>query len=222
MDSYYSNNEFDVGEFNKAFESAQKIKIDEENDEELDLLSQEIEKEQLHNMTFGNIFINMKEEVFGTIYDLLSFNYDSSILEIFSKNNRLFYLGIFLILLCFVLYIISYLFFYPKPKDKNFNLNANIGLPKDYKLSYYPYKQQDAKEIIESRQTIANLKKKLVDSRVKIKGLESQIASKPSVPITPVVDTNQDIEYEVDDEVLNSDMIPEIVKEQMKNQVLNE
>lgn len=221
MDSYYSNNEFDVGEFNKAFESAQKMKVDEENDEELDLLSQEIEKEKLHNMTFGNIFINMKEEVFGTIYDLLSFNYDNSILEIFSKNNRLFYLGIFLILLCFVLYIISYLFFYPKPKDKNFNLNANIGVPKDYKLSYYPYKQQDAKEIIESRQTIANLKKKLVDSRVKIKGLENQIASKPSVP-TPVINTDQDIEYEVDDEVLNSDMIPEIVKEQMKNQVLNE
>ena len=62
----------------------------------------------------------------------------------------------------------------------------------------------------------------MVDSRVKIKGLESQIASNPSVPIPPVVDTNQDIEYEVDDEVLNSDMIPEIVKEQMKNQVLNE
>lgn len=222
MDSYYSNNEFDVGEFNKAFESAQKMKVDEENDEELDLLSQEIEKEKLHNMTFGNIFINMKEEVFGTIYDLLSFNYDNSILEIFSKNNRLFYLGIFLILLCFVLYIISYLFFYPQPKDKNFNINANIGVPKDYKLSYYPYKQQDAKEIIENRQTIANLKKKLVDSRVKIKGLESQINLKPSVPITPVVSADQNIEYEVDDEVLNSDMIPEIVKEQMKNQVLNE
>jgi uncharacterized PurR-regulated membrane protein YhhQ (DUF165 family) len=77
-------------------------------------------------MRLGNIFSNMKDEVFGTIYDMLSFNYTDSYSEIFTKNNRLFYIGLFLILVCIILYLISYMFYYPKPKDKNFNLNANI------------------------------------------------------------------------------------------------
>lgn len=211
MNTYYSNNEFDINKFNKTFDEIQRNKINEENDEEeLKLLNKEINKKNVGDMRLGSIFSNMKDEVFGTIYDMLSFNYENSYSEIFTKNNRLFYIGIFLILICIILYLISYLFYYPKPKDKNFNFNANIGIPKDYKFSYYPYKKQDAQEIIDNRKTIETLKKKLVDSKLKIKELEKNIITPPN------------IEYEVDNDIVDSDMIPTAVKEQLQTQVKNE
>ena len=205
MNNYYSNNDFDVNKFNKTFEENQKNKINEEEEQEyLDKKSQIITKKNLGEMRLGSIFSTMKDEVFGTIYDMLSFNYEDSYSEIFTKNNRLFYIGLFLIIVCIILYFISYLFYYPKPEDKNFNLNANIGVPNDYKFRYYPYKEQDAQEIIESRKTIDSLKKKLVDSKLKIKELE------------------KNIQYEVDDEMVNSDMIPPAVKQQIQTQVKND
>ena len=205
MNNYYSNNDFDVNQFNKTFEENQKNKINEEEEQEyLDKKSQIITKKNLGEMRLGSIFSTMKDEVFGTIYDMLSFNYEDSYSEIFTKNNRLFYIGLFLIIVCIILYFISYLFYYPKPEDKNFNLNANIGVPNDYKFRYYPYKEQDAQEIIESRKTIDSLKKKLVDSKLKIKELE------------------KNIQYEVDDEMVNSDMIPPAVKQQIQTQVKND
>ena len=203
MNNYYSNNEFNINKFNKEFEETQ---TEENIEDDLTELNKEITKKKLHDIRLGSILSNMKEEVFGTLYDMLSFNYENSYSEIFTKNNRLFYIGLFLIMICIILYLISYLFYYPKPKD--INLNANIGLPNDYKFRYYPYKKQDAKDVIENRKTIESLKKKLVDSKLKIKQLETQ------------VDNN--VEYEVDDEVIASDMIPPAVKEQIKTQVQNE
>jgi hypothetical protein len=66
-------------------------------------LNKEIYNQFLSDMRLGNIFSNMKDEVFGTIYDMLSFNYTDSYSEIFTKNNRLFYIGLFLILVCIIL-----------------------------------------------------------------------------------------------------------------------
>ena len=212
MNNFYSNNDFDVNKFNQDFEAIQNKNLKEkENDEEKDD-DEEVNypKKTLNDMRLGSLFSNMKDEVFGTIYDMLSLNYKDSFTEIFTKNNRLFYIGIFLVLVCIVLYVISYLFFYPKPEDKKFNLNANIGLPDDYKFRYYPYKQQDAQEIIENRKTIESLKKKLVESKVKIKQLESKTKTTPKV------------EYEVDNEIINSDMMPPAVKNQIQTQMNNE
>ena len=209
MNNFYSNNEFDVNKFNNTFDEKQSVK-EEEDQKFLDDKMEVINKKSFGDMRLGSIFSNMKDEVFGTIYDILSFNYDVSYSEIFTKNNRLFYLGLFLIIVCIILYLVSYLFYYPKPKDKNINLNANIGIPKDYKFRYYPYNQQDAQEIIESRKTIDTLKKKLVDSKLKIKELEKNIPKASN------------LEYEVDDEMINSDMIPAAVKEQIQTQVKND
>jgi len=174
MDKYYSNNELDINEFNKTFEEKQKQN---KKENELEAMNKIIENQQLHDMSLGDIFINMKEEIFGIIYDIFSINFNSfdTFSEIFTKNNRLFYIGIFLIIICIFLYIISYLFFYPKKKQKDININANLSVPNDYKFRYYPYNKQDASEIIESRKTIVSLKKKLLNSTDNIKKMQNEI-----------------------------------------------
>ena len=61
MDNYYSNNEFDINKFNTVFEENQ-VNLDKKKDNELDGMKQVIEKEQLHDMSLGKIFVNMKED----------------------------------------------------------------------------------------------------------------------------------------------------------------
>ena len=165
MDRFYSNNEFDIRRFNNVFEEQQKSKQKEE-DEELDIMKKVIEKEKLHDMSFGKIFVNMKEEIFGIIYDVLSLNFDSfdTFTEIFTKNNRLFYFGLFLLIICILLYIVSYLFFYPKKEPTNLNVNANLSVPNDYKFRYYPYNKQNASDIVESKKMNNILRTKLKSS----------------------------------------------------------
>ena len=128
MDNYYSNNEFDINKFNTVFEENQ-VNLDKKKDNELDGMKQVIEKEQLHDMSLGKIFVNMKEEIFGILYDIITINFNSfdKFFEIFTKKNRLFHIGLFLIIICIFLYIISYLFFYPKPEQKG--INADLYIP---------------------------------------------------------------------------------------------
>ena len=214
MNNFYSNNEFDINKFNKKFDKIQNVKEEEEQqylDQQMKIIN---EKNSLKNMRLGSIFSRMKDEVFGTIYDMLSFNYENSYSEIFTKNNRLFYIGIFLIIICIILYFISYLFFYPKPIDNNINLNANIGIPDDYKLRYYPYNKQDSQEIIENRKTIDLLKKKLIDSKLQIKELEK------SIPKTiPTQNSLPRTQYQVDNAIISSDNMPPAVKQQIQNPI---
>ena len=62
-------------------------------------------------MRIGEIFSKMKDEVFKFIDELLGGRY-KSIKDLFTKNNRLFYLGLFLLIICLFLYLLSYLFLY--------------------------------------------------------------------------------------------------------------
>lgn len=201
MSSFSSNNEFDIYKFNKEFENSQK----DVNEEEI-INVEEIEDEKLHEMSIGEIFINMKEEVFGIINDILSLNYENNFSEIFTKNNRLFYFGLFLLIICIFLYIISYLFFYPKPKDKNLNINANLGIPNDYKFNYYPYKRQDVNEIKDNRNTINSLRNELNISNSKIKYLQRELSKRS------VVNTDN-LNFEVDGNFVDPRIVPKDIKD---------
>ena len=57
-------------------------------------------------------------------------------IDLFTKNNRLFYVGLFLLLVCGVLYLISFIFFYPSNTQKN---DININIPNDYSFKYLPH-----------------------------------------------------------------------------------
>lgn len=202
MSSYNSNNEFDIYKFNKEFENSQKDNLDEE-----EIINvEEIESDKLHEMRLGEIFTNMKDEVFGIISDILSLNYENNFSEIFTKNNRLFYFGLFLLIICIFLYIISYLFFYPKPKDRNLNINANLDIPNDYKFNYYPYKRQDVSEIKESRNTINNLKNELNISNSKIKYLQRELSKISAV-------NTGNLNFEVDGNIVDPRIVPKEIKD---------
>lgn len=215
MDRFYSNNEFDIRRFNNVFEEQQKSNQKEE-DEELEIMKKVIEKEKLHDMSFGKIFVNMKEEIFGIIYDVLSLNFDSfdTFTEIFTKNNRLFYFGLFLLIICILLYIVSYLFFYPKKEPTNLNVNANLSVPNDYKFRYYPYNKQNASDIVESKKMNNILRNKLKSSNREIFQLKNELNK-----LNSKMDEINEMAYEVDNQEVDSDIIPKEIKDQIKNQV---
>ena len=153
MEVYNTNNELDIKKFNKIFEQNQLENINEEIDEEI--INKDNDK-LLHNMTYETIFNNMNDEVFGIIFDLISLNYKKTITEIFTKNDRLLYLGLFLIIVCIILYIISFLFFSDMPlktisKNKknmpNYQYNSMI---ENQKFQYLN------NEIFQIKQLIAN------------------------------------------------------------------
>ncbi len=220
MDEYYSNNEFDIGEFNKNFEKQQEEEV--KNDKELEMMKKVIEKKKLHEMSFGKIFVNMKDEIFGILYDLISLNYDSfdSFLNIFIKNNRLFYIGLFLIIICLFLYLISNFFY--REDENDININANLNLPNDYKFRHFPYNKQDAPNIVESKRNAiikknnAFLKRKLQNKTLEIEKMKGELKN-----LRNELDINleDNIKYEVDDGEVDSDLIPEEIKNKIKMQV---
>ena len=215
MDNYYSNNDFDINKFNTVFEKNQ-INLNKKKDNELDAMKKVIKKEQLHDMSLGKIFVNMKEEIFGILYDVITINFNSfdTFLEIFTKKNRLFHMGLFLIIICIFLYIISYLFFYPKPEQKDLNINANLSVPKDYKFGYYPYNKQNASNIVKSRKSNSLLKKKLLNSTKRINMMQDEINS-----LKNQINNVDEYNYELDDQEVDSEIIPKEIKDQIKNQI---
>lgn len=217
MDSFYSNNEFDITRFNNVFDEQQEKNIKKDkNKEELELMKKVIEKEKLHDMSFGKIFVKMKDEVFGILYDILSLNFDSfdTFTNIFTKDNRLFYFGLFLLIICILLYIVSYLFFYPKKEARDLNVNANLSVPNDYKFSYYPYNKQNASDIVESKKMNNILKNQLRNSNRQVSQLRNEL-NKLSSKMNEI----NDMDYEIDNQEVDSDIIPKEIKDQIKNQI---
>ena len=47
--------------------------------------------------------------------------------------------GLFMLLMCCILYFISYIFFYPSDVKRN---DININIPNDYSFNYKPYEVQ--------------------------------------------------------------------------------
>ena len=113
-----TNNGFDIANFNKEFEekqtkySAIKSQTEKTN---LNKLSREIKKKLLHQLSIGEILINMKDTIFGIYTDFLFLDYK----DILTKENRLFYIGILLILIALIIKIISYIFLTYEKKSNN-------------------------------------------------------------------------------------------------------
>ena len=84
------------------------------------------------NNYFSNLFENIKITLRDIIDDIKNKKYDSfpSFLNIFIKNNRILYFGLFLIFICIILYILSFLFYSKKKKNPSIDVNTNINLSK--------------------------------------------------------------------------------------------
>jgi hypothetical protein len=106
--AYTTNGKFDLGKFNDAFagqkESQKKInnELDSYN---LKMLGGDIVKKSLYQNDMGDIIIGIKNSWFFLMDDLLQQKISTNT---FTKDNRLFYLGITFILIAIVMYIYNF------------------------------------------------------------------------------------------------------------------
>ena len=161
MDDYYDNNNFDIDAFNKEFIKRKEEIEKTEREKEMELTRKMNKKETGSSFLspIVNVVTDAADSMFSLIYDLISINYRSldDLKNIFVKENRLFYLGICLLITSLIMYIISYLFI--PSDDKN---DININIPQDYSFKYYPYEQQkaeDVKKIIDLEREVSTMSK---------------------------------------------------------------
>ena len=152
MDSnYYDNNELDINKFNELYKKGEieknRVK-DEERENNLKSLETNNNKKSINELSINEIVDNFKNENFDLIYDLFTFNYSSKndFYNLFTKNNRLFYFGLLILIICIIFYIFILVF------SESYDININI--PRDYNISYKNTK-------IEKNNDIKNLRKEL-------------------------------------------------------------
>ena len=168
MDNYYDNNNFDIDKFNKKFKQMQdeeKNKEKLEREEYLKNLEEKQEINKITDLTVKEIIINTKNEIFDLIYEIISFDFEGfeGFIGLLTKNNRLFYIGIFLLFICFILYFLSNIIYYPNAKK-----DININIPNDYSFNYKPYEIQtneQSEEISKLKKQIELLKNQPVNSQ---------------------------------------------------------
>jgi len=112
LDYYTASGEFNLALFNKTFREDQIKRIEFYRMAEakrLEELNQEANKTTpLHLLSIGQIFINMKDAIFGICTDLSS---DQPITtDILLKNNRLFYVGLLMVIIYLLYLLFSNLF----------------------------------------------------------------------------------------------------------------
>lgn len=103
FDFYTSTGEFNAKMFNKKFREEQRQRIKEGRDSNLEKLNETVKIRKLHDMSIGEHIFKI-QNTFNDIIDDLGTGIN---LDIFIKDNRLFYIGLFLFLV-FVIYLIIY------------------------------------------------------------------------------------------------------------------
>ena len=90
-------------------------------EKKLEALSEPDVERPIYNKSIGEILIRTKDSMFGILDDLLSFKFEAST---FTKDNRIFHIGI--VILFIVILIFIYYIFFSFKKDKNKDLNINV------------------------------------------------------------------------------------------------
>lgn len=100
-----SSKKFDLGQFNKTFDRNKEIATESQkiNDlNKLNALSRETMRVSLYDLSLFQIIINTKNTWFNLLDDLLDQNFE---LETFTKENRLFYIGLTVVFFSVLLYL---------------------------------------------------------------------------------------------------------------------
>jgi hypothetical protein len=103
---YTSSGEFNLALFNKTFREEQIKRIQfyrKQEEDKLNRLNAEPPAPDFANLSVGQHIFNMKDSVFNTVSDLASGKPLSS--SILTKNNRLFYFGLLLVII-FIVYLV--------------------------------------------------------------------------------------------------------------------
>lgn len=99
---------FDVQEFNKQFEldkEQRKLIAQEKDLQKLRQLNETIVEKKLYENTVSDIIIGIKNSWFNLLDDLLEQKFSISI---FTRENRLFYIGITLIIMGLLIYLYNF------------------------------------------------------------------------------------------------------------------
>lgn len=115
--------QFDVQDFNKKFNEDKAKRKEESKQRELDKLAElnkPVREKRLLEMNFADILIGIKDSWFGILDDLLQQKYT---FDTFTKHNRLFFVGLTLILIGLIVFVYNFLVDDPEEeklqKDKN-------------------------------------------------------------------------------------------------------
>jgi hypothetical protein len=98
--------DFDINKFNAVFEKEienTNKKTKEEEEKRLKELNKVKEEKDIYNMSVGEILINLKDELFDIIYDIITLR----IFTTYNKPNRFFYIGLALMLYAIIMYAVT-------------------------------------------------------------------------------------------------------------------
>ena len=132
-------NDFDLKKFNNEFDKAISKK---ENTKRIDEKNYKIEKKKIYELSLKEILINLKNNIFDVFYEIFTLKFSSfdEFILIFTKNDRLFYIGTFLILCSIIFYILYIIFYDDLKKESNVyntynTYNNNDSIPLKYVTS---------------------------------------------------------------------------------------
>lgn len=129
---------FDIDRFNRNFDQyreRRKVVMNAEMEARLAELNKPPPDIPLWDRPIGTILVDMKDAIFGIIDDLLSYKFN---LNIFVKDNRLFYLGLFILISILTVFLLGLLV----------NLDNNTPqIDKVIQHHYYYHQQQQPVEV---------------------------------------------------------------------------
>ena len=123
-----STGDFDINKFNRFYEQYREKRKREKRKKMIRRLSElEVPKEKIpiYKESVGNMLVNFKDAIFNTLDDALQKKFT---LVTITKNNRLFYWGMLLIIIALVMYLYSIFADQPK-EDKSV---IRIMLPEEW------------------------------------------------------------------------------------------
>lgn len=120
------DNRFEVDRFNRDFDQykvRRKLEMNESMRKRLEELNTPEPEPPIYNQPIGKILIDTKDEIFNIIDDLLQFKISVST---FTKANRLFYIGLIIVIIAIIFYI----------WDLFINVSKSDKLPTVYEVNH--------------------------------------------------------------------------------------
>ena len=110
LDKTVTTTEFDVTEFNKDFEAHRENvghQVSEIEKQRLQEFNKQEQSKSIYNLSLFEIFIGIKDTWFGLFDDLLQQKFYT---ETFTKDNRIFFIGVTIVLFVTVIYLYNMIF----------------------------------------------------------------------------------------------------------------
>lgn len=183
---------FDIDKFNREFDQYKENRIQDRNERQqnvLDELNKPNEEPPVYNQPVGTIFIRTKDALLNILDDLLKLNISQ---ETFTKDNRLFYMGITIVFISILLFLflqfISEIDKQPVQSDENkmeIVHKIKFDSKKDTSPIITPDSYKDLKWFDQIKDTVLPQKKPLINTPVSIPTPRPTVTSNPQPKMAP-------------------------------------